>query len=214
MDFSPEYVNNYFDVYDGELFDNDVDYIDDYAESDDAGYNTESKSVTNLTGQTEPSPTSLTTTSLTTTSPTTISPTTISPTTISPTTISTASSNSITATSITSKPACENNVKTTTTTKYYTYVAKCHSFDQGGLFEYELVPRETLSMVEYMENCLGAFENLLKCMANVQSQLEDANNKLAIIREERNIPWSSIFQNCITEDNSVTKNNNLAIIKE
>ena len=204
MDFSPEYVNNYFDVYDGELFDNDVDYIDDYAESDDAGYNTG-----NLTGQTEPSPTSLTTTS-----PTTTSPTTISPTTISTITTSTASSNSITATSITSKPACENNVKTTTTTKYYTYVAKCHSFDQGGLFEYELVPRETLSMVEYMENCLGAFENLLKCMANVQSQLEDANNKLAIIREERNIPWSSIFQNCITEDNSVTKNNNLAIIKE
>ena len=34
MGCSPEYVDKFFDLYDGELFDNNVDYIDDSAESD------------------------------------------------------------------------------------------------------------------------------------------------------------------------------------
>jgi len=196
MDCSPEYVDNYFGVYDGELFDDDVDYIDDADESDE-GYNTECNSATNLTEQTEPSST--------TTSPRAISPR------ASPTiATSTTSSNSTTAASITSAPASalKTTTTTTTTTTKYTKIAKCHSFDQGGLFEYELVPRETLSMAEYMENYLEAFENLLKCMVDVQFQLKDANDKLAIIKKERNTPRTSTFQNCSTVDNLVTKNNN------
>ena len=151
MDCSPEYVDNYFGIYD-EIFYNDVeDDVDlDGTDSDD-GYDTEcNSSKTNLT---EP------TTSL-----------------------------AAPATSTTSTNIDELSTVTTSSTKstnYYTRIAKCHSFDQGGLFELHIVPREPFSMSQQMEKYLEAFESLLNCMADVQSRLEGASDKLASIRETK-----------------------------
>lgn len=147
MDCSPEYVDNYFGIYDN-LNNNDVD---SGAEDDDE-YNTKYNSATNLT-----------------------------------------------------KPA---------TSKRTIVIAKCHSFDQGGLFEYHIVPREPFSLEQQMKKYLGTFDYLLKRMSQIQLQLEGANDRLASVRERQKLRYLH-SKKCSIKDNQVTQiKNMLARIKE
>ena len=77
-----------------------------------------------------------------------------------------------------------------------TVIAKCHSFEKGGLFEYQIVPkkrrdreendRKWSTDSERVHGYLTSLDRLLFYMEHVQQYLESTNEKLVRLRAKQN----------------------------